>query len=709
MVETGERSVPDWGVERSNAPVSNVTTIKSPINDNISITYKEPSAEVCKTIFPTQRQYTGHVSLPPLTLAPVQQDYTINTFFWFVEARQSPETAPLTIWINGGPGSSSMVGLFQETGPCEVVELARGKFGTQARDWGWDRSSNMVFIDQPNQVGFSYDEPTNASLNLITNDYAFPPTNQPEGQPTYTYLNGTFSSNNGVWTTNTTQISAHAIWHMLQGFLSVFPQYNPGTRPDSNETGTVGINLFTESYGGKYGPVFARLWEEQNNRRANGSLPKDKTVDIELTSLGIINGCIDDLVQSPFYPIMASNNSYGIQAITADDAAAASKLFTNTGGCRDAINKCRASAANLDPEQEGDVAVVNRMCEEAADVCNDLVSPFTDSGRSIYDIAHKVPDPFPPSTYLEYLNSGEFLEAIGSSINYTEVNSIVGGAFMSTGDYERGAHVDDLAYLLSRNIRVALIYGDRDYSCNWLGGEAISFSLAATAPLYSPFYSAGYADIVVNDSYIGGQVRQFGNLSFSRIYDAGHLAPAYQPETAFTIFTRIIQGVSVAMGKPVDLSTFQTSGAANSTYQNKVPESPEPRCWIRNIQGTCSDFQRNRLFTGQGVVINGVFYNEESDWTTPPTHDDASPSSSDSSASGQPSARSTKRSPTGSDQGSREVVQTGVYVATGTIPDPPAPRPTTKKAAGVRSVADVEAYQFWMSVVGMALGWSGLL
>jgi hypothetical protein len=90
--------------------------------------------------------------LPPFTLQPIQQNYSINTFFWFTEARQNPETAPLTIWINGGPGSSSLIGMFAENGPCEVIQMADGSYGTKARMWGWDRSSNILFIDQPTQV-----------------------------------------------------------------------------------------------------------------------------------------------------------------------------------------------------------------------------------------------------------------------------------------------------------------------------------------------------------------------------------------------------------------------------------------------------------------------------------------------------------------------------------------------------------------------------
>jgi carboxypeptidase C (cathepsin A) len=119
-------------------PPQNLTTVRSPADPSITISYKSPPKGTCATAFDTQQQYTGWVNIPG--------DYPTNTFFWFIGARQP--TQQLTVWLNGGPGSSSMIGLFQESGPCEAIEIAQGKFGTRVREWGWDRGSNMLYIDQ---------------------------------------------------------------------------------------------------------------------------------------------------------------------------------------------------------------------------------------------------------------------------------------------------------------------------------------------------------------------------------------------------------------------------------------------------------------------------------------------------------------------------------------------------------------------------------
>lgn len=648
-----------------------MTVLSSPVDGNITVSFKSPPVGTCTTVFSTQQQYTGYITLPPYILNPSQGNYTLNTFFWFIEARQLPETAPLTIYMNGGPGSSSMVGMFQETGPCQVVEIAQGQLGTQARDWGWDRSSNIIYIDQPVQVGFSYDIATNASLNLVDEVISYPPTSVPNTQPSYTFLNGTFGSANPASTANTSAIAAQSIWHFLQAFLGTFPQYNPGNRPNGSSNNNIaGINLFTESYGGKYGPAIASFFEAQNNLRLGTPSLFNSTLEINLVSLGIINGWIDLIVQTPFYPRFAYNNTYDIEAISLFQELNAANAFLSADGCLQLTSSCRSLEAQLDPPDLGNVEVVNNACAAAQTYCeSNVIGPYTLSGRSVYDISQNVLDPFPDSHYLEYLNTLAVQRAIGVPVNYTEDSLTVFNAFDATGDYARDGTLADLTSLLESGVRIGLIYGDRDYICNWLGGEAISFALAGSLqPQYGPWYNAGYAPIVVNSSYIGGVVREFGNLSFSRVYDSGHLVPAYQPETAFTIFTRIIQGVDVGLGEPVDLSNFGTVGDANATETNSAPPMANPTCFIRAVNTTCDTDKKNKLANDAGVIINGVLYDNASDWTAP--------AASLSTAAGKPGTapvsmmssapplNSTKGS--GSSAKPTSSLPTGVYVATST-------------------------------------------
>jgi hypothetical protein len=215
--------------------------------------------------------------------------------------------------------------------------------------------------------------------------------------------------------------------------------------------------------------------------------------------------------------------------------------------------------------------------------------------------------------------------------------------------------------LLARGIKVALIYGDADLICNWYGGQSCSLTIASMVPVYKKaFPAAGYADIVVNKNYVGGQVRQFGNLSFSRIYDAGHQVPYYQPETAFTVFTRIIQGNDIGMGHKVDLRMFGTNGLSTSLHQNKIPPQPASFCWIRE-QDTCTPDQVAAIAAGNGTVEAGIWY----------------PVAPACKHCPRPSKTTSKSQPRGIDKAEPTTAAealTGVYTATST--------PTEKKTSG---------------------------
>jgi carboxypeptidase C (cathepsin A) len=587
-----------------------------------------------------------------------------------------------------------MIGMFHESGPCEVILMADGTYGTQSRLWGWDRSSNMLFVDQPTKVGFSYDRLVNYSVDFFdTGDHGYgPPEPLAQNQPPWSFLNGTLSSQDSGTTANTTDIAAHAMWHFLQGFLSAFPQYNPGTRPNSTVTHPAAVNLFAESYGGQYGPTFAEFFEEQNRKRITGEISSNATLEVKLASVGIVNGIIDELIQAPYYPMFAANNTYGIKAITDLDMYNALSTLNGPGGCKEGITNCRSLMDSQDPDGEGDVANVNQACATAFSACNDLLNVYETSGRSYYDVRQLLPDTIPNGAYLEYLNEASVQKSIGVPVNFTDSSRLVQSEFISSkifcipgdyfdwftdriiaGDEMNGRRITALSKLLSMGVRVALIYGDADYICNWMGGEAVSLALAALIPSYaSAFPAAGYAPIAVNTSYIGGDVRQFGNLSFSRVFDSGHLVPAYQPETAFTIFTRIIQGTELSTGEAADLSTYASTGPANSTHKNSVPSKlPEHVCYVRSIPDTCSSEDFQNMLNGIGAVFNGVWYENK---------DDYKPMSS-TIAAGVPGTLPTNPSTSSINGGaSTSTVQpTGVYVATGV--------PTTKNAAAGLSAA----------------------
>jgi len=77
---------------------------------------------------------------------------TRNIFYWFVESLNNPVTDPLVLWTNGGPGCSGLEGFFTEQGPFRINQ----NLTLYVNVYSWVNIANMVFIEQPAGVGFSY-------------------------------------------------------------------------------------------------------------------------------------------------------------------------------------------------------------------------------------------------------------------------------------------------------------------------------------------------------------------------------------------------------------------------------------------------------------------------------------------------------------------------------------------------------------------------
>lgn len=91
--------------------------------------------------------YSGYITVNP--------QYNSNLFFWFVPSLSDPDTAPVILWMQGGPGTTSMLGFFAENGP---YILSPDGDEIRYREINWAKRYSMLYVDQPVGTGFSFTE-----------------------------------------------------------------------------------------------------------------------------------------------------------------------------------------------------------------------------------------------------------------------------------------------------------------------------------------------------------------------------------------------------------------------------------------------------------------------------------------------------------------------------------------------------------------------
>ena len=207
--------------------------------------------------------------------------------------------------------------------------------------YSWSEVSNLLFLSQPVGTGFSYSTEEVGSIDPNTGFPVNASVAPPDGR--YSVID--------PYMTDTTDLAAVAAWHVLQGFLANLPQLDATVKPKT-------FNLWTESYGGHYGPAFFNYFYDQNQAIANGTA---NGTSLTFDTLGIGNGIIDETIQAPYYPEFAVNNTYGIKAVN-DTIYNYMKLsYYISGGCRDNLAYC-ASVDRSTPDGMSACAQSNAIC-----------------------------------------------------------------------------------------------------------------------------------------------------------------------------------------------------------------------------------------------------------------------------------------------------------------------------------------------------------
>lgn len=452
-----------------NAEKEWVKVFSHPAFPEYSMRYKKPA--LCD---PDVKQISGYIDI----------DSDKHFFFWFFESRDKPESDPVILWLNGGPGCSSLTGLMMELGPCTVNDEGTD---TTINKYSWNSNANIVFLDQPLNVGYSYGSDGASNTNAAAKDvYAF-----------------------------------------LQLFFQEFPEYSK-----------LDFHVAGESYAGHYIPAIGEQIHNANKGKfdaASYSLmsQRETLADVNLKSLMIGNGLTDPLTQYKYYAKMACESNYGAVL----DKSTCKQMEDSYPACARLIQNCYDNQNVF-------------SCLPASMKCNkDQLQPYQATGMNPYDVRKKCEGNNLCYEILEsvkkYLNIPEVKKSLGAQVDtYESCNMQINFRFQMAGDWMRPYHTV-IPPLLEDGIRVLIYAGDADFICNWMGNKAWTLELpwSGQKGFQAAEDKTWYSDIGEEDA---GEVRTYGNFTFLRAYGGGHMLPYDKPENSLDFVNKWISSEALA-------------------------------------------------------------------------------------------------------------------------------------------------------------------
>ncbi|KAL7748257.1 hypothetical protein RI367_006443 [Sorochytrium milnesiophthora] len=442
---------------------------------------------------PQAQMFAGHL---PVDNMNSTEFFVYHTYDGDRSAETKYGPKDLIVWLNGGPGYSSLAGFGLENGPVNFDAKGTAKYNP----YGWQKAANTLWLENPTGVGFSYTPDVNKSVRNIDDV-----TNQ--------------------------------FWRFAQEFMKRFP-----------ETSGYRWHITGESWGGmracdqkltvplmqQYVPHIAhRILENNDKLHAIGHSYTNHEVPINLVSLAIGNGAYESPYEDP---------------VNWFDFLDAQGLLRNTTYRAHVLasrEKCIREMTPLprDPNTWTNCQIMYNALGDQTQLM--LLTDGAYCMPDIYDVrltkcSDVDPTDAPTRGLAEYLNQPHIQHALhavadGQSAVWVPENDQVGNNLGS--DMNHPSNV--LLPVLVERLSLLLYNGNKDVICNYIGQEHTLGNL--TWKGHKGFVEQKYTPFKLNGKEVG-EYRSERGLTSLHVYDAGHMVPYYQPAASLHMIKEFLRG-----------------------------------------------------------------------------------------------------------------------------------------------------------------------
>jgi carboxypeptidase C (cathepsin A) len=442
----------------------------------------------------TLPSYVGPNPFPFLSSTGyVQVTSDRSIFYWLVESQSAtPEQDPLVFWYQGGPGCSGLAGLFTEHGPFRVnadgnVELAQ---------FTWNTNANVVYLEQPCGVGFSF---------------------SPEPNHVYTSSDDQAASDN---------------FNFIEGFLKANPEFI------GRKTWLAG-----ESYGGVYIPTLTgQILDNPDSdiyKQLTGTMLGNPVMSCESLKEK------DVLIDIWFWHQLISYSTY---------------TEWNSAGCSNTPQSAHCSAMFIKAFHEiGQVyqeigSFTFNGTQPSLDP-DDLYQDFIlGNGTLEWTLTLETNGDTLDELAVDYLNRADVQAAIHSQPPPAGTWEICTPGSTLKYNISGESMIPFYQNLISQrpDVTILVYSGDIDIATV----PAAQTQLCLTELMGTPIDGRTWAPWYVNGA-TAGYVEYFSQYTYATVKGAGHTVPTYQPLSAYNLFERFTQNLNLDGGEvyfPADAS-----------------------------------------------------------------------------------------------------------------------------------------------------------